>query len=130
VSSVSLRVQACRWLGMASKDPCEVCEKPFYGKQKFIRCSKCDLRFHCNCLQTGVTETNVNASTGKSTYKCDSCKKLTEDTTNEHSIARSNQKEELPTEIQLRVLGIMILLACSWKRFAQIASVPWRWYSL
>jgi hypothetical protein len=45
-------------------------------------------------------ETNVSASTGKSTYKCDSCKKLMGDTANEHSIARSNQKEGLPTEIQ------------------------------
>jgi hypothetical protein len=68
---VSVCVQACRWLGTASKDQCEVCEKPFYGKQKFIRCGECDLRFHCNCLQTGVTETSVSVSTGKSTYKCD-----------------------------------------------------------
>jgi hypothetical protein len=42
----------------------------------------------------------VTASTVKSTYKCDSCKKLTGDTANKHSIARSNQKEGLPTEIQ------------------------------
>jgi predicted nucleic acid-binding Zn-ribbon protein len=41
----------------------------------------------------------VSASTGKSTYKCDSCKKLTGDTTNEHSIAKSNQKEALSTDI-------------------------------
>jgi hypothetical protein len=49
-------VQACRWLGMAGKDLCEVCGKPFYRKQKFIKCDECDLHFHCNCLQTGVTE--------------------------------------------------------------------------
>jgi hypothetical protein len=42
----------------------------------------------------------VSASTGKSTYKCDSCKELTGDTANEHSIAKSNQKKGLSTEIQ------------------------------
>jgi hypothetical protein len=67
VTSVYLCVQAGRWLGMASKDLCPVCKKPFYGKQKFIRCGVCDSRFHCNCLQAGVTEACVSASTGKST---------------------------------------------------------------
>jgi hypothetical protein len=73
--------------------------KSRFTEKKLIRCGECDLHFHCNYLQTGVTETNVSASTSKSTYKCDSCNKLTGDT-NEHSIARSNQKERLPTEIQ------------------------------
>jgi hypothetical protein len=43
---------------------------------------------------------SVSASTGKSTYTCDSCKKLTGDTEIEHSIAKCNQEEELSTEIQ------------------------------
>jgi hypothetical protein len=85
---------------MASKDLCAVCEKPFYGKQKSIRFGKCDSRFHCNCLQIGVSETYVSASTGKSALKCNNCKKLTVDTVNEHSIAKSNPKETLSTEIQ------------------------------
>jgi hypothetical protein len=89
----SLRAQACSWLGKTSKDLSEVCEKPFYEKQRFICCGECDLRFHCNCLQNGVEESNVNASTGKSTYKCDSCRKLAGDTANEGSVANSNQKE-------------------------------------
>jgi hypothetical protein len=48
----------------------------------------------------------VSASTSKSTYKCDRCKKLTGDTANEHSILRSNQKEGLPTEIQCSASSI------------------------
>jgi hypothetical protein len=36
--------------------------------------------------------------TDKSTYKCDSCKKFTGDTTNEHYIAKSNQKEASSTK--------------------------------
>jgi DNA-directed RNA polymerase subunit RPC12/RpoP len=98
VPSVSPCVQACHWFGMASKDLCAVCEKPFYGKQKFIRCGECDSRFHCNCLQTGVLETIVSAFTGKSAYKCENCRKLASNTTNEHSVDNRNRKEALSTE--------------------------------
>jgi hypothetical protein len=85
---------------MTSKDLYAVCEKPFYGKQHFIRCGLCFSRFHSNCVQTGVSETNVSASTDKSSYKCDSCIKLTANTANEDFIAKSNQKEALSTVIQ------------------------------
>jgi hypothetical protein len=85
---------------MASKDLCVVCEKPFYGKQNFIRCGECDSRFHCNCLQTGVSETNVSASTGTSAYKCENCKKLARDTTNEYFVGNNNRKEVLSAEIE------------------------------
>jgi hypothetical protein len=91
---------------MASRDLCAVCEKPFYGKQKFIGFGECDLHFHCNCLQISVLETNVSASTGKSAYKCDSCKQIMGDTANEHSVAKSNQKETLSTEIRCTALRI------------------------
>jgi hypothetical protein len=83
---------------MASKCLCAVCEKPFDSKQNLIWCGKCDPRFHSNFLQTGVTETNVSASTGKCAHECDSCKKLTGDTANEHSIATCSQIEALSTE--------------------------------
>jgi hypothetical protein len=42
-----------------------------------------------------VLETIVSASTGKSAYKCDSCKKLTGD-----SFSKSNQKEAISAELQ------------------------------
>jgi hypothetical protein len=100
VTNVSLCVQAGRWLAMANKDPCALFEKPFYGKQMFIRCGECDSRFHSNCLHPGVVEGCVSASTVKSTYTCDSCKKLSGDTLMEHSNANSNQEEVLSTEIQ------------------------------
>jgi hypothetical protein len=58
---------------MASKDVCFLCDIPFYGKQKCIRCSVCELRFHCNCLKTNVSECNVDATTGKSSFMCDNC---------------------------------------------------------
>jgi hypothetical protein len=105
-------VQACRWLGMASKDLCEVCKKPFYGKQKFIRCGKCDLRFHCNCLQTGVMETSVSASTGKSTYKCDSCKKLTGIPQMSIPLLGVIRRKNYPQRfsVLLRGLGIMMII--------------------
>jgi hypothetical protein len=89
---------------MASKDLCAVCEKPFYGKQKFIRCGECDSCFHCNCLQSDVSESNVIASTGKSAYKCENCKKQASDSTNEQSVNISNQKEVLSEEAECIVL--------------------------
>jgi hypothetical protein len=83
---------------MASKDFCAVCEKPFYGKQKFIRCGQYDSLFPCNCLQTGVSEINVSVSTGKFSFKCENCKKLASDTPHEHSVDNSNRKEVLSAE--------------------------------
>lgn len=58
---------------MASKDMCLHCDKPFYGKQKCVRCCKCELRFHCSCLKTNLSECNVDAATSKSSFTCDSC---------------------------------------------------------
>jgi hypothetical protein len=45
-STVSLCVEVCRWLGMASKDLCAVCQKPFYGEQNLIWCGEHDARFY------------------------------------------------------------------------------------
>jgi hypothetical protein len=42
----------------------------------------------------------VSASTGKSSYTCDSCKRRTGDATNEHSFYKSNQNEALSTETE------------------------------
>jgi hypothetical protein len=98
--SVYLCVLACRWLGMASKDMCIICEKPFYGKQKSIHCGECDMRFHCTCMQSCVPEANMISSVGKSTYKCDSCKKLLGDAANEHSLSSGKKKDALSTESQ------------------------------
>jgi hypothetical protein len=44
-----------------------------------------------------VSESNVSSSTGKSAYKCDSCKKLTG---HEHSLSISDEKEYLTSELQ------------------------------
>jgi hypothetical protein len=57
----------------------------------------------CASIAIACAETNVSASTGKSTYKCDRYKKLTGDTANEHSVARSSRK---PTESQCSASGI------------------------
>jgi hypothetical protein len=132
VSTVSQSVVACHWLGMASKDLCAVCEKPFYGKQKFTRCGECDSRFHCNCLQSDVSESNVIASTGKSAYKSENCKKQARDSTNGNPSILVIRRKCYPRRLSalFRVPGILILSACSWKGFAQMASIPWRWYGL
>jgi hypothetical protein len=59
------------WLHGASRDACPVCDKPFYGKQKFVRCSGCDI----SILQLGEAEQASISATGESAYKCDSCAK-------------------------------------------------------
>ena len=79
---------------------CQLCEKPFYRKQKSICCGECNSRFHCNCLPTCVPETNVSAFMCESAYKSDSCMKLMGDAANEHSFSKSNQKEAISTELQ------------------------------
>jgi hypothetical protein len=92
LSDQCICVQACHLSGMASKDLCMVCGKPFYGKQKSIWCGESDALFHCNCIQTGVTDITVSTSTGKSTYKCDSCKQFMGDSAVEHSVIKGDQK--------------------------------------
>jgi hypothetical protein len=100
---------------MASKDLYEICEKPFYGKQTLIPFGECDSRFHSNCLQTYVSQTNVSASTDKSAYNCDSYFKLTAVRATPHFTAKSNQKEALSTESECTAsrTAIMNLSACS-----------------
>ncbi|PNF33519.1 hypothetical protein B7P43_G17640, partial [Cryptotermes secundus] len=79
---------------------CRLCEKPFYGKQKSIRCGACDSRFHCNCVLNCSPEPSVSATTGKSSYKCDTCNKLTGGAANELSFCNKNQKEAITAALQ------------------------------
>ncbi|PNF34168.1 hypothetical protein B7P43_G18098 [Cryptotermes secundus] len=58
---------------MSSKNLCLLCDKPFYGKQKCIRCCVCELRFHCNYLKTNISECDVDTATSKSSFTCDNC---------------------------------------------------------
>jgi hypothetical protein len=59
----------------ASRDTCPLCDMPFFGKQKFIRCGACEIRFHCVCLQLGEAEQATLTATGESAYNCDACSK-------------------------------------------------------
>ncbi|XP_033608317.1 uncharacterized protein LOC117282512 [Cryptotermes secundus] len=58
---------------VASRDACPLCDKPFYGKQKFIRCGVCEVRSHCACLQLGEAEKATLTAEGESVYKCNAC---------------------------------------------------------
>ncbi|PNF19828.1 hypothetical protein B7P43_G12505 [Cryptotermes secundus] len=84
---------------MASKEHCLLCDKPFYGKQKTIRCGVCDSRFHVNCVPNCSPEPSVSATTGKSSYKCANCIKQTGDAADEHSFCNSNQKDAFTTDL-------------------------------
>jgi hypothetical protein len=63
-------------LMVAGEDACPLCDKPFYGKQKCIRCSACDIRMHCVCLQLGEAELASLTMMGDTLYKCTACKAL------------------------------------------------------
>jgi hypothetical protein len=60
---------------VASRDACPLCDKPFYGKQKFVRCGACEIRFHCVCLQLEEAEQAAITATGESVFKCNACAK-------------------------------------------------------
>jgi hypothetical protein len=80
---------------VASQDTCPLCDKPFYGKQKFIRCSACDIHVHSMCLQLGEAELASLTATGENLYKCSVCKALgsrSMDTT------QAQLQESLPNE--------------------------------
>jgi hypothetical protein len=58
---------------VASRDACHICDKPFYGKQKFVRCVTCDLRFHGTCIQRKEADQATATASSKSVFTCDSC---------------------------------------------------------
>jgi hypothetical protein len=73
----------------ARRDACPVCDKPFYGKQKFFLCCECDIRIHCVCLQLGDAEQAAISATAQSAYKCDSCAKTLGSSDNDKAPAKS-----------------------------------------
>lgn len=56
-----------------STDACTLCHRAFFGKQKFLRCVDCQLRFHDSCLNLPDVDLSVYRSTGS--FKCSSCLK-------------------------------------------------------
>jgi hypothetical protein len=57
----------------ASRDVCPICVKPFYGKQKFVRCGTCDIRFHNACVQPSEADQATITLSGESAFTCDAC---------------------------------------------------------
>jgi hypothetical protein len=60
---------------VTSWDTCPLCDNPFYGKQKLVRCGAYEVRIHCVCLQLGEAEQAAISATGESVYRCDVCAK-------------------------------------------------------
>jgi hypothetical protein len=79
---------------VASWDACPLCDEPFYGKQKCVRCGACETRIHCVCLQRGEAEQAAITATGESVYKCDACAKSLGSSRNVKAPAKS--PESLP----------------------------------
>jgi hypothetical protein len=74
---------------VASRDACPLCDKPFYGKQKFVRCGACETRINSVCLHLGEAEQAAISATGESVYKCDACAKSMGCTSNYKAPAKS-----------------------------------------
>lgn len=55
-----------------STDACTICSRVFYGRQKFLRCSECNLRAHTKCV---CWPDNVETflQSGVSSFLCESC---------------------------------------------------------
>jgi hypothetical protein len=85
-----------------STDTCSLCAKPFYGKQKSIKCcGPCDSRYHLSCVHISDTEYQYYTNSGDSTYKCATCVKIlclqrSDDTPVK---ARSSSTSDLPKVI-------------------------------
>ncbi|CAN8017869.1 unnamed protein product [Ixodes persulcatus] len=55
-----------------STDVCDCCSMPFFGKQKYARCTDCSKRAHVKCLSADRDGTHHLAS-GVSDFRCKSC---------------------------------------------------------
>jgi hypothetical protein len=98
---------------VASRDACPICDKPFYGKQKFVRCDTCELRFHCTCLHHGELDQATASATGKSVFTCDSCS---------NSLGPGNDKTPVES-LQLQHPSSEGALSCSSSHSEYVSSV-------
>ncbi|CAN8015324.1 unnamed protein product [Ixodes persulcatus] len=55
-----------------STDVCDCCSKPFFGKQKYARCTDCSKRAHVKCLSADRDGTH-HLAPGVSDFRCKSC---------------------------------------------------------
>jgi hypothetical protein len=74
---------------VASWDACPLCDKPFCGKHKFVRCDACEIQIHCVCLQLGEVEQATVTETGESVYKCNACAKSLGSSSNDKALPKS-----------------------------------------
>jgi hypothetical protein len=74
---------------VASRDACPLCDKPFCGKQKFVRCGACEVRIHCVCLQLQEAEQATVTATGEYVYKCNARAKSSGSSSNDKARAKS-----------------------------------------
>lgn len=59
-----------------SKEICPECDKNFYAKQTYLRCSgECKGRFHLKCLNINEDDLSSFIKKGKNIYKCKDCEK-------------------------------------------------------
>ncbi|KAG0439123.1 hypothetical protein HPB47_016748, partial [Ixodes persulcatus] len=61
-----------------TSDACSICSRCFYGRQRFLRCSGCQLRAHTKCICWPENETTFLQS-GVSSFICKSCEKISGD---------------------------------------------------
>ncbi|CAN7981171.1 unnamed protein product [Ixodes pacificus] len=58
-----------------SKDACLICSRCFYGRQRFLRCTECQLRAHTKCVCFPETERTF-LQREVSSFVCQSCAKI------------------------------------------------------
>lgn len=77
-----------RKLLAGSQELYSVYENPFDKKRKSTRCGVCDLRFYRSCVQISESDQVFFPSTGKSSYPCVACSKLTRSTGNDDTLVK------------------------------------------
>ncbi|CAN8023426.1 unnamed protein product [Ixodes persulcatus] len=83
-----------------STDVCDCCSKPFFGKQKYARCTDCSKRAHVKCLSADRDGTHHLAS-GVSDFRCKSC-------ISPHADGRPNEDLDESAEGHLAAAGPLL----------------------
>jgi hypothetical protein len=74
---------------VATRDAYPLCDKPFYGKQNFVRYGTCEIRVHYMSVQQGYAELATAAATGESTYSYNACANFSDSISNDGTSDKS-----------------------------------------
>lgn len=75
-----------------SSDKCSICSGIFFGRQTFLRCDVCRVRFHVACLKFSEAEIAIFNEKG---YKCQTCSSKKRNNSDDTPVKNSRSSDEL-----------------------------------